>query len=200
MEKTFFRTDMAKQLTELAAQTENSINGAVEKLREAGLKIDSTRDLKKICPRWLRETVGRGFAELTKNVGFMPQKLKQEYENYYKNVESECLPLCEQIQTQLARYKGVTLETDGGGCFHFKDKDIRAMVEAKATYSFSEQERAYFARMDAIREKIEDLATFERENSLNDFSCTIAPWLKTFDEGAFLNLILQGDCLRSVKH
>lgn len=196
MEKTFFRQIIAESVKDVAAQTENCINGAVEELRKAGFEIDSTEDLRKVSPQWLAKIVDGGLAKFTKNVGFMPTELKKEYENSYKKIEREYSPLCGHIKGWLAKYQGVAVVMDEDGYFQFKDEDIQALAEKQATYHFTEQEQEYYAKLEAVREKIEDLAAFERKQGVNDFSRTIAPRLDGFNEGIFLDWILQGHCLR----
>lgn len=162
----------AKERAEETFEKKQSIlQDAVAKISELrNVKIRTVEQLEAISHEWLEGEISKSKSNLYSLFGsaggFIPSGISRQFSDEYERVRNDCYSPIETIVSCVAwcKEKGIGLKIDSQGRPWLNEKDVKNAVEQLATHTFSEEERAYYERFQAIFEAMDALRAYESEN------------------------------------
>ena len=169
--KKIYREDVAKQHSEKLEEIQEHFQKSVADLSEAmNMTFPDVEALEAINEEWLKDQISKSKKSL-KSIfaaggGFIPAGISKQFEQNYADIESKAQPLVDGIVWYMddLKKKGIKVKVDSKGRPWLDEKDVKASVEAAATYTFSDAQREAWNLIISACESLNEWLEFEKAN------------------------------------
>lgn len=187
--KKIFREDVAKQHSEKLEEEQERFQKSVADLSEAmNMTFPDVAALEAINEEWLKDQISKSKKSL-KSIfgaggGFIPAGISKQFEQNYTDIKNKALPLVNSIVWYMddLKKKGIKVKVDSKGRPWLDEKDVKASVEAAATYTFSDAQREAWVSIVTACEALDEWRKYEKANNF-----TQSPILALLDNVAIAN-------------
>ena len=187
--KKIYREDVAKKHREKLEGVQKRFQKSVADLSEAmNMTFPDVAALEAINDKWLNDQISKSKKSL-KSVfgadgGFIPSGISKQFEQNYTDIKNKALPLVNNIVLYMddLKKKGIKVKVDSKGRPWLDEKDVKASVEAAATYTFSDAQREAWAHIIAACEALNEWRKYEKANNFAQ-----SPILDLLNNVAFAN-------------
>ena len=168
LSKTYFRQDVADREQEILDGRQANLQKSVQELSELmNITISSVEQLECINPEWLEEKIRKSESNLRAVLGadtFIPAGISKQFADNYSEVRQKASSPVENIVDVLAYLKenGIGIKIDSKGRPWLNEKDVKAKIEEKATFQFSESDKEAYPYFAAVFEALNELLKFQK--------------------------------------
>ena len=168
--KTYFLENTANDLREKWERRQEAFQNAVATLCElTNTTFTSADQLEAVNIDWVNKQISRSQQSLKSILGagcFIPAGISKQFETNYKEIRDRISGPVNTISAIMKSLKddGIKVKVDSKGRPWFDEKDVKAIVDKAATYTFPDVHREGYQYVQKVIEALNELRRFEKAN------------------------------------
>lgn len=163
---------MQQAMTEQSERDLKKLRAAVKRLAWASVPVSTYEDIQNVSDEQVDNRIDQAVSDwkqqavkLMLDDDSMTLALKR-----YEDTRSELHGHVKTIKDMLEKYPNVPIKVDKNNVAYFDSKQLEAFIKDKATIVYTTDDKAYYQKLGALVDALNDLRTFERDNHLTPFS------------------------------